>query len=99
MPKILTNGVNIYYEAYGDGTPTVYLQSPLGGINPGAYYFAGRMSAYSQTIIWDSPSIPVLIVPAADEFHRRETTLQGSLPPPRSRHVQARHRNSHRTFH
>lgn len=48
-------GTDIYYEAYGRGETVMYLQSALGGLNPGAYYFAGRMSANYRVIIWDTP--------------------------------------------
>lgn len=56
MPIISENSLPIYYEAYGAGETVVYLQSPLGGINPGAYYFAGRLSAHFRVLIWDSPN-------------------------------------------
>lgn len=46
---------DIYYEAYGRGETIMYLQSALGGLNPGAYYFAGRMSGNYRVIIWDTP--------------------------------------------
>ena len=44
MPKCFIHDIDIMYEAYGRGETIVYLQSVLGGINPGVYYFAGRMS-------------------------------------------------------
>ena len=44
MPKCQAGDIEIMYEAYGSGETVVYLQSILGGINPGAYYFAGRLS-------------------------------------------------------
>ena len=56
MPKCFANDINIWYEAYGKGDTIVYLQSVLGGINPGAYYFAGRLSANFRVIIWDGPN-------------------------------------------
>lgn len=56
MPKCFVNDINIWYEAYGKGDTIVYLQSVLGGINPGAYYFAGRLSEKFKVIIWDGPN-------------------------------------------
>ncbi|MCX4354872.1 MAG: alpha/beta hydrolase [Oscillospiraceae bacterium] len=56
MPKCFVNDINIWYEAYGSGDTIVYLQSVLGGINPGAYYFAGRLSENFKVIIWDGPN-------------------------------------------
>ena len=45
MPKRFVHDIDIMYEAYGHGETIVYLQSVLGGINPGAYYFEiGRAS-------------------------------------------------------
>ena len=56
MPKRFVHDIDIMYEAYGHGETIVYLQSVLGGINPGAYYFAGRMSNDFRVIIWDGPN-------------------------------------------
>lgn len=56
MPKYFTEDIPILYEAYGTGEPLVYLQSVLSGINPGAYYFAGRMSKQFKVILWDGPN-------------------------------------------
>lgn len=56
MPKRFVEDIDIMYEAYGKGETVVYLQSALGGINPGAYYFAGRLSRNFRVIIWDGPN-------------------------------------------
>lgn len=56
MPKCFVDDINIWYEAYGKGETIVYLQSVLGGLNPGAYYFAGRMSENFRVMIWDGPN-------------------------------------------
>ena len=52
MPRVLINGVNIYYESHGNGFPLVFAYG-LGG-NTGEW--AGQISALSQLyrfIIWD----------------------------------------------
>ncbi len=56
MPKQKITDAQIYYESYGQGDTIVYLQSTLGGINPGAWYFAGRLSGHFRVIIWDGPN-------------------------------------------
>lgn len=72
MPKHCITDTQIYYEAYGQGDTIVYLQSTLGGINPGAYYFAGRLSAHFRVIIWDGPNngqSDVVIRDTPSEYH------------------------------
>ncbi len=82
MPKRFVHGIDIMYEAYGHGETIVYLQSVLGGINPGAYYFAGRMSNDFRVIIWDGPNhgqSGVSIKSAASEYHLACKYLAGLL--------------------
>lgn len=72
MPKHCITDAQIYYEAYGQGDTIVYLQSTLGGINPGAYYFAGRLSGHFRVIIWDGPNngqSDVVIRDTPSEYH------------------------------
>ena len=56
MPKVVVNNIDIAYEAFGQGETIVWLQSPWGGRNPGAYYVAGSLSNKYRVIIWDSPN-------------------------------------------
>lgn len=82
MPKQFVHDIDIMYEAYGHGETIVYLQSVLGGINPGAYYFAGRMSNNFRVIIWDGPNhgqSGVSIKSAASEYHLACEYLAGLL--------------------
>lgn len=82
MPKRFVNDTNIMYEAYGKGETVVYLQSVLGGINPGAYYFAGRMSKKFRVIIWDGPNFGqsgVTIKNTPSEYHLACEYLAGLL--------------------
>ena len=82
MPKILVEDARIMYEAYGRGETIVYLQSILGGINPGAYYFAGRLSRHFRVIIWDSPNTgksDVVMKPFLSEYHLACEYLKGLL--------------------
>lgn len=72
MPLVKSDDINIYYEAYGKGETIVYLQSPFGGINPGAIFFAGRLSLRHRVIIWDSPNCGnsgICIKDAPSEWH------------------------------
>lgn len=72
MPKCFVNDINIWYEAYGKGDTIVYLQSILGGINPGAYYFGGRLSKNFRCIIWDGPNCGqsgTIIKKTLSEYH------------------------------
>ena len=72
MPKCLAGDIEIQYEAYGSGETVVYLQSVLGGLNPGAYYFAGRMSRRFRALIWDGPNCGqsgVALHHAPSEYH------------------------------
>lgn len=72
MPVKSINSVDIRYEAYGKGETLVYLQSPFGGLNPGAYYFAGRMSKFFHVIIWDGPNngqSSAVLKESASEWH------------------------------
>lgn len=72
MPKQYITDAKIYYEAYGQGETIVYLQSTLGGINPGAYYFAGRLSGHFRVIIWDGPNngqSDVILRDTLSEYH------------------------------
>jgi len=72
MPRCFVNDINIWYEAYGSGDTIVYLQSILGGINPGAYYFAGRLSENFRVVIWDGPNCGqsgTAIKNATSEYH------------------------------
>lgn len=72
MPKCQAGDIEIMYEAYGVGETVVYLQSILGGINPGAYYFAGRMSKRFRVLIWDGPNCGqsgVSLYHAPSEYH------------------------------
>lgn len=73
---------DIYYEAYGKGETVMYLQSALGGINPGAYYFAGRISKNCRVIIWDGPNSGrsgAVIKDAPGEYHLVCEYLSGLL--------------------
>ncbi len=73
---------NIYYEAYGKGETVLYLQSVLGGINPGAYYFAGRISKKHRVIIWDGPNCGqsgVVIKDTQSEYHLACEYIKGLL--------------------
>ncbi len=82
MPKRFVNDIDIMYEAYGKGETIVYLQSVLGGINPGAYYFAGRMSKNFRVIIWDGPNCGqsgVTIKNITSEYHLACEYLAGLL--------------------
>ncbi|MCM1431481.1 MAG: alpha/beta hydrolase [Muribaculaceae bacterium] len=82
MPKRFVNDTDIMYEAYGRGETIVYLQSVLGGINPGAYYFAGRMSKNFRVIIWDGPNCGqsgVSIKHTDSEYHLACEYLAGLL--------------------
>ena len=82
MPKKLVGDINIMYEAYGKGATIVYLQSVLGGINPAAYYFAGRLSSHFRVIIWDSPNTrhsDVVIKPFPSDCHLTCEYLKGLL--------------------
>lgn len=82
MPMKLVGDTNIMYEAYGEGETVVYLQSILGGINPGAYYFAGRLSGNCRVIIWDGPNTRksgVAIKPFPSEYHLVCKYLKGLL--------------------
>lgn len=72
MPRQNITDAHIYYEAYGQGETIVYLQSTMGGINPGAYYFAGRLSGHFRVIIWDGPNngqSDVLLRNTPSEYH------------------------------
>jgi pimeloyl-ACP methyl ester carboxylesterase len=72
VPKCQAGDIEIMYEAYGVGETVVYLQSILGGINPGAYYFAGRMSKRFRVLIWDGPNCGqsgVSLYHAPSEYH------------------------------
>ncbi|MEY8312137.1 alpha/beta hydrolase [Oscillospiraceae bacterium 42-9] len=72
MPKCQAGDIAIMYEAYGSGETVVYLQSVLGGLNPGAYYFAGRLSRRFRVLIWDGPNCGqsgVSLPPAPSEYH------------------------------
>lgn len=82
MPKRLVNNIDIMYEAYGKGETIVYLQSPFGGINPGAYYAAGKLSSHNRVIIWDSPNTGqsgVVIKDTISEWHLLCEYLKGLL--------------------
>lgn len=82
MPKRLIYDTNIMYEAYGQGETIVYLQSVLGGINPGAYYFAGRLSKHFRVVIWDGPNCGrsgVTIKKTESEYHLACEYLAGLL--------------------
>lgn len=82
MPIIHLDDIHISYEAFGTGEPLVYLQSVLGGINPGAYYFAGRMSKQYKVILWDGPNCGrsgVSIRSAPSEYHLACETLSKLL--------------------
>lgn len=82
MPKILVNDINIYYEAYGKDETIVYLQSPFGGINPGAYYFAGKFSNDNRIILWDCPNFnqsDVAIKDCPSQWHLCCEHLKGLL--------------------
>ncbi len=82
MPKHFVHDIDIMYEAYGHGETIVYLQSVLGGINPGAYYFAGRMSNNFRVIIWDGPNngqSGVTLKSAASEYHLACEYLAGLM--------------------
>lgn len=82
MPKQHVMDIDIMYEAYGKGDTVVYLQSPFGGINPGAYYIAGRLSKSNRVIIWDSPNCGqsgVLIKDSQSEWHLACEYLEGLL--------------------
>ena len=70
------------YEAYGKGETIVYLQSSFGGINPGAYYAAGRLSNNNRVLIWDSPNVGqsgVAIKDVQSEWHLACEYLKGLL--------------------
>lgn len=82
MPKCRVNDIDIMYEAYGNGDTVVYLQSVLGGINPGAYYFAGRLSRSFRVIIWDGPNCGqsgTVIKDTPSEYHLACEYLAGLL--------------------
>lgn len=82
MPKHFVHDIDIMYEAYGRGETIVYLQSVLGGINPGAYYFAGRMSKNHRVIIWDGPNCGqsgVSVKNTVSEYHLACEYLAGLL--------------------
>ncbi len=82
MPKHKIKDIEIYYEAYGSGETVLYLQSCLGGLNHGAYYFAGRMSRSNRVIIWDSPNTGqsgVMIKDTQSEYHMVCEYLMGLL--------------------
>lgn len=82
MPKRLVYDTDIMYEAYGHGETIMYLQSVLGGINPGAYYLAGRMSKNFRVIIWDGPNCGqsgVSIKSVDSEYHLACEYLAGLL--------------------
>lgn len=82
MPKRFVNDTDIMYEAYGKGETVVYLQSVLGGINPGAYYFAGRLSKNFRVMIWDGPNFGqsgVTIKNVPSEYHLACEYLAGLL--------------------
>ena len=82
MPKRFVIDTDIMYEAYGKGETVVYLQSRLGGINPGAYYFAGRFSKKFRVIIWDGPNggqSGVTIKNTPSEYHLACEYLAGLL--------------------
>lgn len=82
MPKQYVTDANIYYEAYGTGDTVIYLQSPYGGLNPGAYYFAGRLSGHFNVIIWDGPNngqSDVVIKDTPSEYHLYCSCLKGLL--------------------
>ena len=82
MPKRFVTDTDIMYEAYGKGETVVYLQSILGGINPGAYYFAGRFSKKFRVIIWDGPNggqSGVTIKNTPSEYHLACEYLAGLL--------------------
>lgn len=72
MPKRNVIDIDIMYEAYGKGDTVVYLQSPFGGINPGAYYIAGRLSKNFRVILWDGPNCGqsgVVLKDSPSEWH------------------------------
>ena len=82
MPKRMVHDTEIRYEAYGTGAPIVYLQSVLGGINPGAYYFAGRLSKNFKVLIWDGPNCGqsgAAIKNTVSEYHLACAYLAGLL--------------------
>ena len=82
MPKIVVHDIEIMYEAYGKGETIVYLQTPFGGINPGAYYMAGRLSKTNRVIIWDSPNVGqsgIAIKDIQSEWHLVCEYLKGLL--------------------
>jgi len=82
MPKCFVKDINIWYEAYGKGDTIIYLQSVLGGINPGAYYFAGRLSEKFRVLIWDGPNCGqsgTTIKAAPSEYHLHCEYLEGLL--------------------
>lgn len=82
MPKRYVNDINIMYEAYGKGDTVVYLQSVLGGINPGAYFFAGRLSRSFRVVIWDGPNCGqsgTIIKETPSEYHLACEYLAGLL--------------------
>lgn len=82
MPKHYVNDINIMYEAYGKGDTVVYLQSVLGGFNPGAYFFAGRLSRSFRVIIWDGPNCGqsgTVIKDTPSEYHLACEYLAGLL--------------------
>lgn len=78
MPTHQLKNIHIQYEAYGKGETLIYLQSVLAGINPGAYYFAGRMSKQFKVILWDGPNCGrsgVSIRSTPSEYHLACETL------------------------
>lgn len=82
MPKRMVHDTEIRYEAYGTGAPIVYLQSVLGGINPGAYYFAGRLSKNFKVLLWDGPNCGqsgAAIKNTVSEYHLACAYLAGLL--------------------
>lgn len=82
MPGQRVTETNVYYEAYGKGNTVVYLQSPFGGLNPGAYYFAGRLSGQFRVMIWDGPNngrSDVIIRDFPSEYHLYCYYLKGLL--------------------
>ncbi len=82
MPKKLVDGIPIRYEAYGKGETIVYLQSIFGGLNPGAYFIAGRLSKNYRIIIWDGPNnghSGAVFKDAESEYHVFCMCLKGLL--------------------
>ena len=83
--------LSFYYEAYGKGNIIVYLQSPLGSLNPGAYYFAGRLSGQFRVMVWNDPgstgyfpdSIPIAM--PLNPTRRTISQMQQGMPPVRLR--------------